>query len=315
MSINKVINSRCVCKKGLPWVRKEVVMIEPCEHLIHKKCLGDKSMCPFCFMPITRLIHRNDFKKDKRMYQKCIDIISMSNFDFAEKINIGGLIINFPIIFINSLALPFIRGTNNGVEICETLFNIANIKIKVNGFDKIKTGPKVFVANHSSHLDFLVLFYILKSGFLASSVINDTVIGKMIAEIVPLLIIDRGDKSNNTVNKMNRYVKKYGSICLFPEGMITQHDTIIRFRTGAFHIGYPVYPVVLKYKNISICDSSITNFIMKLISGVGESITIDILDPFYPPFDDSKIEMVRYSMANNGNMLLSRVSNKDIVDK
>jgi len=34
----KNINSRCHCGNGLPWIKEEVIMLEPCEHLIHKKC-------------------------------------------------------------------------------------------------------------------------------------------------------------------------------------------------------------------------------------------------------------------------------------
>ncbi len=95
---------------------------------------------------------------------------------------------------------------------------------------------------------------------------------------------------------------------------MTHPDTIIRFRTGAFHIGFPVYPIVLKYNNI-IADSSIGTFIFKLASGNKTIVDMEILDPFYPPFDDNKIELVRFAMAKAGNMAMSRVSNRDIIDK
>ena len=74
-------------------------------------------------------------------------------------------------------------------------------------------------------------------------------------DIVPLLIIKRG-KNANTVKKMKNYVRKHGSICLFPEGIITHPDTIIQFRTGAFNIGEPILPVVIKY-NPAIFDDDI----------------------------------------------------------
>ena len=153
----------------------------------------------------------------------------------------------------------------------------------------------------------------MNTGFLSSSVIYDNIISKQLVDVVPLLIIDRGAGKSNTVEKMKKYVEKTGSICLFPEGMITHPDTIIKFRTGAFNVGYPVYPIVLKYKNV-VADMFADSFIMKIISNQKETIEMHILDPFYPPFDENKIELVRCAMAERGKMVLSRVSNRDIVE-
>jgi 1-acyl-sn-glycerol-3-phosphate acyltransferase len=189
-----------------------------------------------------------------------------------------------------------------------------NIEIKVRGLNKIKPGPKVFIANHTSHLDFFTIFYVLGPGFLASSVVKDNIVSNQLTNILPLLIIDRGKKGGNTVDKMRKYVETHESICLFPEGMMTHPDTIIRFRTGAFNVGYPVYPVVLKYTNV-VGDMSTPNFILKIASRQHEIIEMHILGPFLPPFDENKIELVRHAMANRGKMVLSRVSNRDIIEK
>jgi 1-acyl-sn-glycerol-3-phosphate acyltransferase len=310
---NKTINAKCVCGSGLPWVKKEVVMIDPCEHLIHLSCLKNSQSCPFCNTTIERLIRANDFKYNKSLYQKCIDIISVSNFDNMSKIYSDQVILNLPNLLGTLAQIPFIKGVNNARHLCEDIFSMNNIKIKVRGLNKLKDGPKIFIANHTSHLDFLTIFYVLKTGFLTSSSINDNIISKQFLNILPLLVVERGKGNGNTVDKMKEYVEKKGSICLFPEGMLTHPDTIIKFRTGAFHIGYPIYPIVLKYK-IVVSDMSAENFILKISSHQEEIIEMFILDPFYPPFDENKIEMIRCAMANRGNMLLSRVSNRDIKD-
>lgn len=312
---NKIINSRCICKKGLAWLKGyEVIMVDPCEHLIHKKCF-DKlktSNCPICKNHVIKIIHANDFKYDKSLYQKCIDIISMSNFDKMTKIKYDQVLLNLPNLIGTITQFPFTKGTNESRKLCEDVFAMNNIEIKVKGLSKIKPGPKVFISNHTSHLDFIVIFYILKTGFLTSSAIKENPISKQLLKMVPLLVVERG-KDTNTVQKMKEYVENIGPICLFPEGMLTHPDTIIRFRTGAFHIGHPIYPIVLKYKN-ALADMSTKDFILKIASHQKEIIEMHILDPFYPPFDENKIEMVRYAMANRGNMLLSRVSNRDVVD-
>lgn len=313
---NKIINSRCICKLGLPWIKNnEVIMLDPCEHLIHLKCFNKlhTTDCPYCHSHITRIIKANDFKYDKSLYQKCTDIISMSNFDKMTKINFDQVLLNVPNLVGTLTQFPFTKGVNESLKLCENVFAMNNIEIIVKGLNNIKKGPKVFISNHTSHLDFIIIFYILKTGFLTSSVIRENSISKQILKMIPLLVIERG-KDTNTVQKMRQYVENKGSLCLFPEGMLTHPDTIIRFRTGAFHIGYPVYPIVLKYKNV-VADMSAKEFILKIVSCQKEIIEMHILEPFYPPFDENKIELVRMAMANRGDMLLSRVSNRDIVDK
>ena len=226
--MNKVINSKCICGDGLPWKQYEVIMINPCEHLIHRECLKSHQ-CPYCKINITGIIKKHDYLKNPKLYQKCIDIISMTNFDKLSKINYFGALTNLPNFLGTIIQIPFTKGFENGKKLVENIFNMNNIQIKVNGLEKIKNEPKVFISNHTSHLDFLIIFYILGCGFLASSVIKDNIIAKKFTDIVPLLLIDRG-KHTNTVEKMKEYIKEIGSICLFPEGMITNPNTIINFR-------------------------------------------------------------------------------------
>ena len=35
-----------------------------------------------------------------------------------------------------------------------------NIEIRVNGLNKIKDGPKVYISNHTSDFDAFILFYV-----------------------------------------------------------------------------------------------------------------------------------------------------------
>ena len=44
------------------------------------------------------------------------------------------------------------------------------------------------------------------------------------------------------------------------------------------------------------------------------TVTINILDPVYPPFTPEKIEWVRDLMARQGNFAKSNISNRDIVE-
>lgn len=308
-NINKIINARCHCGMGLPWMRDEIILIEPCEHLIHLKC-HKKAYCMICKTHITNIIRLKDLLKNPKLYQKCIDILSMTNFDHMSDYDFDKIFDNIPTLMSAILKAPFTKGIKEGKDFLTDIFSMNNIDIIVKGHNKIKKGPKVFIANHTSMLDSAVLFYVLETGFLSSNAITENFVSNQLTDIIPLLIIDRG-KSYNVVDKMKKYVEKTGSICLFPEGIMTHPDTIIRFRTGAFHIGYPVYPVILKYDPI-VADSNTGDFIFKISSGQKIKIDVIIMDPYYGPFSDAKMEQVRKDMAICGNMMLSRVSNRDI---
>lgn len=317
---DKLLNSKCICGGGLIWKRYNQVMLEPCEHIIHCKCLNsqkNKTICPICKTSIVgsntiaQLRSKLNQKYSKELYQKYVDMVSMANFDniYDSKKNIFNMI---DAIGITS-SFPFLSGYDDGRKLCREVLSLMNSKLIVSGMNYINANSeKIFISNHTSYIDFAVIFYLFECGFLASSIIRDILFGRQIMNIVPLLIIERG-KDKNTVEKMREYVKNNGSICLFPEGMITHPDTIIRFRTGAFYIGYPIHPVVIRYDPV-IYDTDISKIIEKICSEPNLTIYVDVLPAEYPPFDTKKIEQIRIKMARIGNLSLSRVSNKDIKD-
>jgi hypothetical protein len=55
-------------------------------------------------------------------------------------------------------------------------------------------------------------------------------------------------------------------------------------------------------------------YLNNLINEDKITITFKILDMEYPPFNEEKIEQIRMKMAHSSNLVLSRVSNRDIVD-
>jgi len=292
-------------------------MVEPCEHIFHKKCIQLK-ICPICESDVTKYYTEKSLKplinKDCKYYQKYVDLVCVKNTNKMSKKNMVKLTSNMPAILDILSKLPFSRGFDEGHKLCETVFTLANLKLSVIGRKNIlKNENMVIIANHTSVMDFMVMFYVFKCGFLASSSVKETMIGKMISEIIPLLFIDRG-KENNTVKRMKDYVKKQGSLCLFPEGVIVHPDTLAKFRTGAFYVEKPILPVIINYRPL-VSDSSISEFLQKLTSQKSIDITVRILPCEYPPFDNTKIEQIRTKMAKKGNLALSRVSNRDVVDK
>ena len=314
---DKIINSRCICNQGLGWVNDNLVMLDPCEHIFHSKCINF-TKCPICNSEIENVYNEKQLKKrisgNSKFYQKYVDMICMKNTNRLCKKNFAQFTSNLPAIMDIISRMPFCRGFDDGYELCESVFSLAKIKLTVIGKNNIIPKKNmVIIANHTSIMDFMVMFYVFKCGFLASSSVKDTWLGKLVADIIPILFIDRG-KDVNTVDRMKTYVRNTGSLCIFPEGFIVHPETLAIFRTGSFHINEPILPVLIDYKP-HVLDSSISDFLQKLASQNIINITVNILQPEFPPFEDDKIESIRRKMAKKGNKALSRVSNRDVIDK
>jgi hypothetical protein len=313
---NKNLNSKCSCGVGLPWKKDDIIMAYPCEHMFHSTCfslLKTYGKCPICNQAIEQSITM--FDPDIH-HQRFADILSMTHYDDMS--------CTTPARFLDSIfdlasliaRLPFVTSRKSGKEICETFFALNNLTLKVYGMDKVKLEKnKVFICNHVSHLELVILYYLLGTGFLASSIVGQSKIVDQLKQVVSLLTFERGtqDRTVNIVDEMRKFVDESGSICLFPEGLMKHPDALVRFRSGAFHIGRPVYAVTIRHNNI-ISDGYINGFLYKIGGKRDMNIEVHILGPYYPPFTENDIEKIRHDMARAGNMILSRVTNRDHVD-
>jgi len=209
----------------------------------------------------------------------------------------------------------------------EFFLRLSNIKINI--IDNTKNNPITYVdntvkwvntkdintkiviiPNHTHYIDSFILFYLFKSGFVTSDIINKTDIGKVIASKSNLLIFKRG-QDTNMVEKIKEYLEEHKKIVMYPEGAMGNINTLMRFRTGAFYTGAAVCPIIIKY-NPFPWDDDFKRMVFKLISQNEITVDVQINDLIYPPFNDEKIDKVRNYMAKLGNLKLSRVSNKFI---
>jgi hypothetical protein len=307
---DKELNSQCICKIGLPWKGDDVIMLFPCEHLFHKKCASKKKCCPKCNTQIIKTYELLDEDIHPQIFS---DILSVSPYDEMS----SNTIVNFmdSVFDVTSVLMRilFLKNKEDGKKLCERIFSLNNITLEVFGIEKIREEKnKVLICNHVSHLELIIIYYLFDTGFLASSITKTANFFTSIDKFVPLLVFDRG-KKNNTVEEMKNFVEKFGSICLFPEGMMKHPDTLIRFRTGAFHVGYPVYSVAIRHIDV-LSNGAVNGFIYKLGGKRDIKLSVYVNGPYYPPFDKEKIEKIRMKMAHSGKMLLSRVTNRDIRD-
>jgi 1-acyl-sn-glycerol-3-phosphate acyltransferase len=339
---NIILNSMCFCKNYF-YNRDKISLIYPCNHFVHEKCINEyiylrinknKNLktnifeCPTCKTIISTIISENKIKKNKKLWQYKIDLQSIRIED-SGFINYSLLPLSVVKLgsFMNKLIIS--NTERDLLDTAEIFFKTCGIKINV--IDNTKNNPIkyvnntvvwknkcdvssniVLITNHTHYLDSFVMYYLFKSGFVSSEFINKTDIGRIIASKCNLLIFNR-NKDTNMVEKIKKYLEEKHIITMYPEGAMGNHNTLLRFRTGAFYVGAPICPIIIKY-NPFVWDDDLKTLLFKLTTQ--SEITIDVIvsDLVYPPFNDEKINDVRNFMGEVGNLKLSRVSNKAIQD-
>ena len=343
------INIKCVCGDVIGYSRKPVYIIFPCEHLIHQVCYHNYFMlekiyyirygktwrvCPFCHNVATKIyperiinfIIKNPTKTyDGIDYKQAITIwkdINSTRYEDKQykcRVSVANRsprIIKWIVRLLNLYDKDLIY------QHFSQLFELLNVRISVVNRHLDRDITKIYICNHKSYLDGLVLYNLLHCGLIASDFFNKGVFHTIMQKApTPLLFITRGEKGNS-VDKMKKYLqnKNHNKICVFPEGMITNEKTMIKFRTGAFYVGVPLQPILIEYENLPQYIPSMGEFIDRLIKQKPEypvNVKVTFLDIIDAPNEKDVpkvIEDVRQKMARAGNLYLSRVSNRAIKD-
>ncbi len=320
------VNASCICKKYITNYDEPVLMVIPCQHLIHMRCIEfvKNHTCPICDNSILGIVTERDIKrhliknahnKEKRrkyhqMYVNMKTACYVSKYGSISYVNLATRSVSMISLYKQVQAVRIKRDVHRFVD---RLLDIGNINITVLNKEKFYEGKKVVIANHASMLDTLFIGHTFDCGALMSAALQQSAVIRKLAAAYPVLVIKRG-KSMNAVNMIQKFIDKNGSIVILPEGLVTHPNTLIKFRSGSFHTGFPVQPVIIKYEPYFF-DKDPAKFIMKLMSQDRIDITITVMDVEVGPFSDQDIENVRNKMGQVGNLALSDLSNRDIVDK
>jgi len=322
------LNSSCLCKKYLSNYDEPVLMIIPCQHMIHMRCIEfvKDHTCPYCYKTMAGIVTERDIKKHltkntmqnnatkrKKYYQMYINIKTVCYVSKYGSINYINLAARIPAMLSLYNQVKSVRNKSDVHRFIYDLMDCANINITVVNKEKLYPGKKVIISNHASMLDSMFISHMFGCGTLMSATLQQSDVVRLLAEAWPVLIIKRGH-SDNAVNLISQFVDKHGSIVIMPEGLVTHPNTLIKFRTGSFHSGFPVQPLIIKYEPYFF-DKDPSKFMMKLMSQDRIDITITVMDAEFGPFTDNDIENVRHKMALAGNLAISDVSNRDVVDK
>lgn len=307
---NNFVNSSCICKGRLTFYKKNLLTIFPCQHIIHEHCINEKvDKCPFCNIKIDKILKKNKLKK--KYYQNYINLLSTTNTNHYSDYNIFFLFKRFKnIIKLCDILLDdTINNKEQGMDITKQLFTTCNIELYMNNELKENYNNHVIISNHNSFLDCFILYYLFKGTFTASDKILNNVFCRLICKPISITFFKRGID----INIIDKFKDINTPLIIFPEGIISNPDTLVKFRSGAFVLNKPVVPVVLSYYP-QVHDTNMYIFILKLLTQKKISIHVQILPTEYPPFDNLKIENIRNKMSIHNKMIESNISSKDIKD-
>ena len=134
----------------------------------------------------------------------------------------------------------------DGLALAARLFSGASVLVVGDGWDpRDVSRQRVYVANHSSHLDFIVLWSALPPGLrrvtrpvAAGDYWSKTPMRRHLAQkVYRAILIDRGHVSirNNPVDIIAREMGT-DSIILFPEGTRGEGGHVGPFKSGIYHL-------------------------------------------------------------------------------
>lgn len=309
------INCFCYgCDKVFTYYQQyEIVSLFPCNHLIHKECLLKYNKCLVCkseiqfYKTLKQLFHLQ--KKDivyRQPYKNVLSVTLKKNTetDYLKLCKNSGNIFNLMYqIFTESIIEK---------NIITDFLHTANIKIFYCGMENVVKTKKIFISNHHCVLDWLFINALFGTGFIGTSKISKMGMINKLEKHIDFLYIDRDKKNNNTTEKIKKYMSNHDALCIFPEGLVNNHHTLLKFRGGAFYTGYPVQPIVITYNKCINDLNDSTSVYIKLAEKCDLTVYINILPLETGEMNEHKIEQIRKKMAITGKFLLSNVSNRDI---
>ena len=131
---------------------------------------------------------------------------------------------------------------------------LAGVRLDVQGDEHLATRPAVFLFNHQSQLDVLVLSKLLRGGFtaVAKKGLENTPGFGLVFRLADVAFVDRGDpaQARRALEPAVQRLRDGISLVIAPEGTRSATPTLGPFKKGAFHVamqaGVPIVPVVIR---------------------------------------------------------------------
>jgi fatty-acyl-CoA synthase len=189
--------------------------------------------------------------------------------------------ITFPFLYISILLSSRYYAAIITKHWSRNFLRLAGCPIEISGYDNlVKKENVLFVSNHASYIDALLLTGILPAGILyivKQELIHSFFIGRIIKKLghIP---IDRKDiiKSLEYTKIMSAALKEHASLVIFPEGTFTYATGLRPFKLGAFAIaaetGTPICPVAIHGTRTILRDGEVLPAPGKISVTIGKLI-------------------------------------------
>ncbi len=137
---------------------------------------------------------------------------------------------------------------------------VKDISYECESEKKVANRPTLFIANHKSSLDPIVILHWIKNNvgskytLIAKKELEKGLVGSML-KLIDTIFLDRDNLRQmfNSIEKQKELLKNGRSILIFPEGERNKDNTFLEFKSGVFEVAYrsfvPIQPIVIKYKN------------------------------------------------------------------
>lgn len=184
---------------------------------------------------------------------------------------------------------------------------ILGIKCEVKG--EMIDIPAIYVANHRSLVDPMIIAPFINAHVVAKSEVADyPVLGKG-AEVTGIVFVKREDRKSRTatLEAMKMIVERGDNVMIFPEGTTNLYQLTKEYKLGAFRIAaelnVPIVPVVLEYrdnKDLWTINDMIPQF-LKQFGSWNTYTKLEIGEPIWG--DNSEVLMQRVKTYTDNKLL------------
>lgn len=186
---------------------------------------------------------------------------------------------------------------------------VLSVKVRYLGLENLASVENgLFVGNHLSYLDVLVIHARVPACFVTSVEIRETPVLGQVCQMAGCLFVERRNKNNihNEVSEIAEGLRTGLNVAIFPEATSTNGEQILRFRrplyVAAIDAKKPVVPMCLNYHTVGgkpinrqtrdmVCWYGEMDFVSHLWALAGSGgVVADLIftSPIYPaPIDDA----------------------------
>lgn len=170
------------------------------------------------------------------------------------------------------------------------LVRLSGSKVQVIGEERIPEGAVLFVCNHQSMYDILLMYGFIqkpKAFISKKEVAKAPIIGKWM-KYIHCIFMDRKDvrQSLRAINQGAGYLKEGYSLVIFPEGTRNPEGRLQEFKTGSFKLasksGVPVVPIAIEGSSKILGQAGLRIRSANVKIQVGDPVTSD-----HPAYSDT----------------------------